>query len=128
GIGEMYAQANTQVVTNGFNAVTTRPGTPDGKAVAGVIAGGAASQAANVLSSDAARLPPKQVLVDKQQVVAIQFMRGVYSTDAVNAGTAAAPMVTSPVVTPTESMPRTESDWRSQTQARIEAQRRLQQQ
>lgn len=128
GIGEMYAQANTQVVTNGFNAVTTRPGTPDGKAVAGVIAGGAASQAANVLSSDAARLPSKQVLVEKQQVVAIQFMRGVYSTDAANAGATAVPMITSPVVTPTESMPRTESDWRSQTQARIEAQRRLQQQ
>lgn len=128
GIGEMYAQANTQVVTNGFNAVTTRPETPDGKAVAGVIAGGTASQAANVLSSDAARLPSKQVLVEKQQVVAIQFMRGVYSTDVANTGAATAPMATSPVVKPVDRMPPTENDWRAQTQARIEAQRRLQQQ
>ncbi|WP_048795531.1 MULTISPECIES: conjugal transfer protein TraO [Serratia] len=128
GIGEMYAQANTQVVTNGFNAVTTRPETPDGKAVAGVIAGGTASQAANVLSSDAARLPSKQVLIEKQQVVAIQFMRGVYSTDVANAGAATAPMATSPVVKPVDRMPPTENDWRAQTQARIEAQRRLQQQ
>lgn len=128
GIGEMYAQANTQVVTNGFNAVTTRPGTPEGKAVAGVIAGGTASQAANVLSSDAARLPAKQVTVEKQQVVAIQFMRGVYSTDALNAGTSALPTATSPVVAAVDRVPPTEDDWRAQTQARIDAQRRLQQQ
>lgn len=81
GIGDLYAQANTQVLSTGFSSVTTRPSSPDGSAVAGVIAGGTASQAAQVLASDAARLPDRTVTVTPGEVVAIQFMRGVYSTD-----------------------------------------------
>lgn len=83
GVGEMYAQANTQVVSNQFSTTTTRPGSPDAKAVGGVILGGAASKGAQVLSEDAARLPATQVTVAHGQVVAIQFMRGVYTSDAV---------------------------------------------
>lgn len=121
GIGEMYAQANTQVVTNGFNTVTTRPGTPDGQAVAGAIAGGTASQAAKVLGSDAARLPATQVSVRKGQVVAIQFMRGVYASDAVTAGAPVPAPLT--VVTPPPAQP---VDWQAETQRRIEARRQQQ--
>lgn len=80
--GELYAQSNTQVLTNGFNSVTARPSAPDGSAVAGVIVGGAAEQAAQVLTNDAGRLPDRTVYVDYGKVVAIQFMSGVYSTDA----------------------------------------------
>lgn len=80
--GELYAQSNTQVLTNGFNTVTARPSAPDGSAVAGVIVGGAAEQAAQVLTNDAGRLPDRTVTVDYGKVVAIQFMSGVYSTDA----------------------------------------------
>ena len=29
GVGDLYAQANTQLVSNGFNTVTTRPSMPD---------------------------------------------------------------------------------------------------
>ena len=83
GVGEMYAQANTQVVSNQFSTTTTRPGSPDAKAVGGVIVGGAASKGAQVLSEDAARLPATQVTVVHGQVVAIQFMRGVYASDAI---------------------------------------------
>lgn len=79
--GELYAQSNTQVLTNGFNTVTARPSAPDGSAVAGVIVGGAAEQAAQVLTNDAGRLPDRTVTVDYGKVVAIQFMSGVYSTD-----------------------------------------------
>lgn len=129
GIGQLYEQANTQVVTNGFNAITTRPGTPDGKAVAGVIAGGTANQAANVLASDAAKVPPLQVTVDSGQVVAIQFMRGVYQSDAIKPGEQRERVL--PAL-PASGMasphtPQTNDDWRAQTRARIEAQRRLQQ-
>ena len=35
GVGEMYAQANTQVVSNQFSTTTTRPSSPDAKAVGG---------------------------------------------------------------------------------------------
>ncbi len=86
GIGEMYSQANTQLVSNGFNSQVVRPGVPDGSAVLGAVAGGAAGQAAKVLSEDAQRVPATQVTVTKGQVVAIQFMRGVYSGDAIAPG------------------------------------------
>ncbi|WP_180269778.1 conjugal transfer protein TraO, partial [Erwinia amylovora] len=59
--GELYAQSNTQVLTNGFNTVTARPSAPDGSAVAGVIVGGAAEQAAQVLTNDAGRLADRTV-------------------------------------------------------------------
>jgi intracellular multiplication protein IcmE len=85
-IGEMYSQANTQLVSNGFNTQVVRPGLPDGSAVLGAVAGGAAGQAAKVLSEDAQRMPATQVTVTKGQVVAIQFMRGVYSGDAIAPG------------------------------------------
>lgn len=120
--GQLYAQANTQLLSNGFNTVTTRPSTPDGTAVAGVIAGGTAEQAAQVLNSDAARLPDRTVTVKNGEVVAIQFMRGVYSTDAespqgvsqaIGGNTSQAALNNNP--TPSAA------DLRAETQARIRA-------
>ena len=132
-ISDMYTQANTQVVSNGFSTQVARPNTPDGTAVAGAILGGAASQAAKVLTQDASRTPATQVSVFKGQVVAIQFMRGVYAGDAIAPGRsgeavqsavpAQAVMTTQPQA-PTQ--PQTPDQWRAQTQARIEAQRKLQ--
>ena len=134
-ISDMYTQANTRIVTNGFSTQTARPSTPDGTAVAGAILGGAAGQAAKVLTEDAARTPATQVTVTKGQVVAIQFMRGVYAGDAIaparsgegvrSAAPAQAVMAPSPQPqAPTQ--PQTADQWRAQTQARIETQRRLQ--
>lgn len=121
-VGQLYAQANTQLLSNGFNTVTTRPSTPDGTAVAGVIAGGTAEQAAQVLNSDAARLPDRTVTVKNGEVVAIQFMRGVYSTDAESpqgvsqaTGGNASPAALSSNPTPSAA------DLREETQARIRA-------
>lgn len=120
--GQLYAQSNTQMLSNGFNTVTARPGLPDPTAVAGVIAGGMAQRAGQVLTNDAARLPDRTVTVKNGEVVAIQFMRGVYSTDAESpqsispvgpANTAPASLSSNP--TPTSAELRTES------QARIRA-------
>ncbi|NWC63940.1 conjugal transfer protein TraO [Cedecea sp. P7760] len=120
--GQLYAQSNTQMLNNGFNTVTARPGLPDPTAVAGVIAGGMAQRAGQVLTNDAARLPDRTVYVDNGEVVAIQFMRGVYSTDVespqgiaqtTSGNTAPAPLSSNP--TPTAAELRTES------QARIRA-------
>ena len=120
--GQLYAQANTQLLSNGFNTVTTRPSTPDGTAVAGVIAGGTAEQAAQVLNSDAARLPDRTVTVKNGEVVAIQFMRGVYSTDAespqgVSQATGGNTSTAALSSNPTPSA----ADLREETQARIRA-------
>lgn len=128
-VGDMYSQANTQVVSNGFSTQTVRPGLPDGQAVVGAIIGGGASQAAKVLSEDAARVPAKQVLVTKGQVVAIQFMRGVYAGDAIAPGQGGETVVPS---IPAQQRVRlgdqtsTQPPWRSQSLDRIEAQRQLQ--
>ena len=134
-ISDMYTQANTQVVSNGFSTQVARPGTPDGTAVAGAILGGAASQAAKVLTEDASRTPATQVNVFKGQVVAIQFMRGVYAGDAIAPGRSGeavqsavpAQAVMTPQPQPqAPTQPQSADQWRAQTQARIEAQRRLQ--
>lgn len=134
-ISDMYAQANTQVLTNGFSTQVARPGLPDSTAVAGSILGGAASQAAKVLTEDATRTPATQVRIFQNQVVAIQFMRGVYTGDAVAPGrggeavqsAAPAQAVNSVRSQSTSSAaPVTADQWRAQTQARIQAQRKLQ--
>jgi intracellular multiplication protein IcmE len=136
-ISDLYEQANTQVLTNGFSTQVARPGLPDGTAVAGSILGGAASQAAKVLTEDAARTPATQVRIFQNQVVAIQFMRGVYTGDAVAPGRggeavqSAAPAqavnsVQPQSQSPSSAAPVTADQWRAQTQARIQAQRKLQ--
>lgn len=122
GAGELYAQSNTQVLSNGFNTVTARPSTPDSTAVAGVIAGNAASQASQVLMNDAARLPDRTVSVKNGQVVAIQFMRGVYSTDAEAPHTMAMTGSTKVISAGASSNPTpTAAELRAETQARIRA-------
>lgn len=124
GTGDLYAQANTQVVSNGLNTTTSRPDSPDGKAVAGIIVGGTAGQAAKVLSQDAARLPVKQVTVKKGQVIAIQFVNGVYSGDR----TDKSPRLVGDKEERQEPVPEntlTEADWRNRAQERIDAQQAL---
>lgn len=117
--GQLYAQSNTQMLSNGFNTVTARPGLPDPTAVAGVIVGGMAQRAGQVLTNDAARLPDRTVTVDNGQVVAIQFMRGVYSTDTESPQST----VSGGTVTPTSrtNPGPTAAELRTETQARIRA-------
>lgn len=81
--GQLYASANTQILSNGYNTLEGRVGMPDGKAVAGTILGGAAQQAGQVVSQDAQKLPVKQVLVDRGQSIAVLFMSAVKESDKV---------------------------------------------
>lgn len=79
--GQLYASANTQIMSNGFNTLEGRVGMPDGKAVAGTVLGGAAQQAGQVIASDAQKLPVKQVLVNRGQSIAVIFMSAVKESD-----------------------------------------------
>lgn len=81
--GQLYASANTQILSTGYNTIEGRVGMPDGKAVAGTILGGAAQQAGQVISQDAQKLPVKQVLVDRGQSIAVLFMSAVKESDKV---------------------------------------------
>lgn len=121
--GEPYAQSNTQMLSNGLNTVTTRPSTPSGTVVAGVVVGNAASEAGQVLSNDASRMPDRTVTVTNGQVVAIQFMRGVYSTDVEPQQGASAVTSTAnvPVASAFDNPSPTAADLRNETQARIRA-------
>ena len=120
--GQLYAQSNTQMLSNGFNTVTSRPGMPDPTAVAGVIAGGIAQRAGQVLTNDAARLPDRTVTVKNGEVVAIQFMRGVFSTDAEAPQGAASVSRTSVTLPAYSNNPTpTAADLRAESQARIRA-------
>ncbi|WP_459515052.1 conjugal transfer protein TraO [Erwinia amylovora] len=79
--GQLYADSNSQmIITDGGNAIRST-GTPDGKAVAGTIIGGMGEQAGRVMADDAARLPIKQVTVDRNQLIGIQFVAPVYESD-----------------------------------------------
>ncbi|EEB6817192.1 hypothetical protein FVW76_16070 [Salmonella enterica] len=79
--GQMYEDSNTQILTTNSGTVTGRTGTPDSKALAGVIAGGIGQQAAQVMTQDASRLPVTQVNVDRRQVISILFMKPVTDKD-----------------------------------------------
>lgn len=81
--GDLYADANTEILTNGYSTVTSHAGMPNGEAVAGVVAGGAASNAADVLKSDAAKISPTQVTVDAGQAVYVEFMAAVTTADEI---------------------------------------------
>lgn len=82
-VGQLYEDSNTQILTTNSGTVTGRTGSPDGKAVAGVIAGGIGQQTAQVMTQDASRLPVTQVNVDRHQVVSILFMKPVTDKDCV---------------------------------------------
>lgn len=90
--GQLYASANTQILSNGYDNIEARTGMPDAKAVAGTVLGGAAQQAGQVIASDAQRLPVKQVLVYRGQTVALLFMTAVKTSDNVTRATATAPI------------------------------------
>lgn len=79
--GQLYASANTQILSNGYNTLEGRVGMPNGTAVAGTVLGGAAQQAGQVIASDVQKLPVKQVLVDRGQSVALLFMTAVKESD-----------------------------------------------
>lgn len=79
--GQLYASANTQILSNGYNTLEGRVGMPNGTAIAGTVLGGAAQQAGQVISSDAQKLPVKQALVDRGQAVALIFMSAVKASD-----------------------------------------------
>ncbi|WP_426575580.1 conjugal transfer protein TraO (plasmid) [Xenorhabdus stockiae] len=83
-LGQLYKDQNKQIISTPNGTMTGSTGKVDGEAVAGTIIGGIGEQAGQVIASDAARLPIKQVKVNKNQIIAIHFMKGVYESDRVN--------------------------------------------
>ncbi|MBC8950079.1 conjugal transfer protein TraO [Xenorhabdus sp. TS4] len=84
GVGQLYKDQNTQIISTPSGTITGGTGKVNGSAVVGTVIGGIGEQAGQIIASDAAKLPVKQVMVHKDQVIAIQFMKGVYESDRVN--------------------------------------------
>ena len=81
-----------------------------------------AQRAGQVLTNDAARLPDRTVTVNNGDVVAIQFMSAVYSTDAQSPQASTLPAVSTPSSAPPDGNPTPSvADLRAETQARIRA-------
>ncbi|HAX9352463.1 TPA: conjugal transfer protein TraO [Escherichia coli] len=83
--GSLFKSANTQILTNQYSTLASTA-MPSGKVLAGMIGGGMAEKTGSVLQQDAAKLPATQVTVNRNETIAIQFVDGVYSTDAIKPG------------------------------------------
>lgn len=92
GLGDLYKQQNTQILSTNAGTISGGTGKVSGSAVAGTIVGGLGANAGKVMTNDASRLPVKQVKVFKNQIVAIQFMKGVYESDRINKSAAVTPL------------------------------------
>lgn len=120
-VGSLYANSGTRILSNATTTMEGRTGTPDTAAVLGVMAGGMGKEAGNVIRQDASRLPVRQVTVRHGEVVAVQFLGGVYSSDDIRQ-TAAKQTPASP------SSPRLAEEAQSlQQQAQDRVNRRLRQ-
>lgn len=83
--GQLFEQADTQTMTTPFGGVIqSRTGPPSSRALKGTIIGGMAAEAGQVLRSDAAQLPPKQVLVARGETIGIRFLESVHLADDVD--------------------------------------------
>lgn len=83
GVGQLYKDQNTQILSTNAGTITGGTGDVKGSAVAGTIIGGIGASAGQVMTSDAARLPATQVRISQNQVIAVLFMKGVYDTDRI---------------------------------------------
>ncbi|HAW8214958.1 TPA: conjugal transfer protein TraO [Escherichia coli] len=83
--GSLFKSANTQILSNQYSTLASTA-MPSGKVLAGVIGGGMAEKGGSVLQQDAAKLPATQVTINRNETIAIQFVDGVYSTDAIKPG------------------------------------------
>ncbi|EKS6645695.1 conjugal transfer protein TraO [Enterobacter hormaechei] len=91
GVGQLYKDQNTQILSTSAGTISGGTGDVKGSAVAGTIIGGIGASAGQVMTSDAARLPATQVRISQNQTIAVLFMKGVYDTDRI---------VKTPVVAP----------------------------
>ncbi|MGQ3665394.1 conjugal transfer protein TraO [Citrobacter braakii] len=80
-VGQLYEDANTQILTTQYGEVTANVDSPDSQAVTGTIVGGMADKAGQVLENDAQKLPVKQVTVDRNEPVSLLFMKPVKQSD-----------------------------------------------
>lgn len=111
-LGKLYRDANTRIVQGNFGDITSRVGSPDGAAVAGVMLGGTAQRGSEVLTKALGDVPFRQVRVAQGEVISVLFVDAV--TD------------TTPTVSPAQESLSVPDSRSPGTQASYDVQRRLQ--
>lgn len=94
GVGQLYKDQNTQILSTNAGTITGGTGSVKGSAVAGTIVGGIGASAGQVMASDAARLPATQVRISQNQVIAVLFMKAVTDRDRTEKDPAIPPLTT----------------------------------
>jgi len=79
--GQLYEDSNSQMILTDNGNAYRSTGTPNGKAIAGTIIGGIGEQTGRVLEQQASRTPFRQVTVDPNKLIGIQFAAPVYESD-----------------------------------------------
>ncbi|KKZ15854.1 hypothetical protein AAY84_24030 [Serratia marcescens] len=92
GVGQLYKDQNTQILSTNAGTITGGTGSVKGSAVAGTIVGGIGASAGQVMASDAARLPATQVRISQNQVIAVLFMKAVTDRDRTEKDPASPPL------------------------------------
>lgn len=80
-VGQLYEDANTQILSTEYGEVTANTDSPDAQAVTGVVVGGMADKVGQVMEQDAAKLPVKQVTVNRGDTISILFTSPVMDSD-----------------------------------------------
>jgi intracellular multiplication protein IcmE len=84
--GRLFEQDDAQTIVTPFGGVVqTRSGTPSAKTITGTVAGGVATEAGQVLRSDAAQQPIKQVLIPRNETIGVRFIDPVFASDEIGA-------------------------------------------
>lgn len=83
-VGDLYKNSNRKIIQNGFNSYESTGGLPKGESIAGVMIGGAGSRLAKTVEQNSNKVPLKEVIVDMNQVIGIQFIGPVYKSDSIN--------------------------------------------
>ncbi len=83
-VGELYKNSNRKILQNNFSTYESTARYPSPDAVAGVMIGGAGSNAAKIIQQDVSKIPLKEVIVSKNTVIGIQFIGPVYKSDSID--------------------------------------------
>lgn len=114
--GSLYKDANTQILQGNYGSLTGRVGMPDGRALAGVMAGGMAERGSELLTRQAESEPYRQVTVSRGEVVSILFVEPVMSNDISPTSSGSIPSVP-----PSSGRPLTQAEAEHQASDRIQA-------
>lgn len=79
--GQLFEQADSTTVIGPLGGVVQTRGSPTGRSVAGAMIGGVATEAGQVLRTDAAQLPVKQVLIARSATIGVRFIEPVFASD-----------------------------------------------